>query len=58
MVIVANEDLKPDDELSFNYNFQRYGEGKQRCFCGSKSCKGVCVCISFIFCRVHLTPVD
>lgn len=27
------------EELTFDYNFERYGDKPMRCFCGSKKCR-------------------
>lgn len=40
MGIFALQNIECQEELAFNYNFQRFGEGAQRCFCGAKSCVG------------------
>jgi histone-lysine N-methyltransferase SETD2 len=29
----------PGEELTFDYNFERYGDKPMRCFCGSKKCR-------------------
>eukprot|EP00794_Sanderia_malayensis_P017709 gene17709-19478_t len=34
-------EIQPGEELSFDYQYQRYGEKAQRCLCGSSNCRGV-----------------
>jgi len=34
-------EIEPGEELTFDYQYQRYGEKAQRCFCGSENCRGV-----------------
>jgi hypothetical protein len=41
MGIFALRDIKPQEELCFDYNFQRYGDEEQKCYCGSKNCRGI-----------------
>ncbi|ODM96183.1 hypothetical protein Ocin01_10498 [Orchesella cincta] len=36
----AIADLRPGDEITFDYQFQRYGKKAQRCFCMADSCRG------------------
>ncbi|XP_054709302.1 histone-lysine N-methyltransferase SETD2-like [Uloborus diversus] len=36
----AKTDLKASSELTFDYQFERYGRQAQNCFCGSDSCTG------------------
>eukprot|EP00879_Flechtneria_rotunda_P011715 GHRR01012236.1.p1 GENE.GHRR01012236.1~~GHRR01012236.1.p1 ORF type:complete len:1545 (+),score=749.24 GHRR01012236.1:1019-5653(+) len=31
--------IKAGEELTFDYNFERYGDKPMRCFCGSKRCR-------------------
>jgi hypothetical protein len=31
--------LSAGEELTFDYNFERYGDKPMRCFCGSKKCR-------------------
>ncbi|KAF6266782.1 hypothetical protein COO60DRAFT_1265640 [Scenedesmus sp. NREL 46B-D3] len=31
--------IKAGEELTFDYNFERYGDKPMRCFCGSKKCR-------------------
>lgn len=38
--IFATRDIHLDEELSYDYNFQSFGETK-RCFCGSNNCRGL-----------------
>lgn len=28
------------EELTFDYQFQRFGESAQKCYCGSENCRG------------------
>jgi len=39
MGIFAIKDIGPNEELCFNYNFQRFGENAQECHCGAKNCR-------------------
>ncbi|KAI1292232.1 Histone-lysine N-methyltransferase SETD2 [Halotydeus destructor] len=32
--------LEKNEEVTFDYQFQRYGKEAQKCFCGSPSCRG------------------
>lgn len=41
MGIFSIRSIAPGQELSFNYNFQRFGEGFQACRCGAPSCIGL-----------------
>ncbi|GFQ81316.1 histone-lysine N-methyltransferase SETD2 [Trichonephila clavata] len=36
----ARRDLKAGEELTFDYQFQRYGREAQKCFCESELCSG------------------
>jgi len=36
----ALKDISAGTELTFDYNFERYGEQSMRCLCGTKSCRG------------------
>ena len=38
--IFALEDIAPDEELTFDYNFERYGDNPIKCYCGTKKCGG------------------
>ena len=38
--IHALEDIAKDEELTFDYNFERYGENPIKCFCGTEKCGG------------------
>ncbi|KAH9258905.1 hypothetical protein BASA81_002969 [Batrachochytrium salamandrivorans] len=38
MGIFSLKPIEAGEELSFNYNFQRFGEGTQACCCGAPSC--------------------
>ncbi|KAI1301454.1 Histone-lysine N-methyltransferase ASH1L [Halotydeus destructor] len=40
--LFANRDIKPGEELSYDYNFHSYNsESQQACLCGSEKCRGV-----------------
>ncbi|ESO95937.1 hypothetical protein LOTGIDRAFT_227153 [Lottia gigantea] len=32
--------IPPGEELTFNYQFETYGQKAQKCFCGSENCRG------------------
>ncbi|KAJ3336316.1 hypothetical protein HDU93_003092 [Gonapodya sp. JEL0774] len=34
------DDLPSGEELTFDYQFQRYGHEAQKCYCGSQNCRG------------------
>ena len=34
------QDIPAGTELTFDYNFERYGDKPMRCFCGTKNCRG------------------
>jgi histone-lysine N-methyltransferase SETD2 len=36
----ATEDVEAGAELTFDYNFERYGDAPMRCLCGAKGCRG------------------
>ena len=36
----ARKSLKSGDEVTFDYNFQRYGKEAQRCYCEAANCRG------------------
>lgn len=38
--IFATRDLKAGEELTFDYQFERFGGKKQRCYCGESNCRG------------------
>ena len=38
--IYALEDITNETELTFDYNFERYGDNPIKCFCGTKKCGG------------------
>jgi histone-lysine N-methyltransferase NSD1 len=38
--IFAQTDIAAGTELTFDYQFERLGSGKQKCLCGTKSCRG------------------
>ncbi|KAI9508050.1 hypothetical protein F5148DRAFT_1303778, partial [Russula earlei] len=40
MGIFSNRSIKKDEELTFNYNVDRYGHEAQPCYCGEDKCVG------------------
>ena len=38
--LFAVEDIKPGDELTFNYQFETVGDVQKKCLCGAASCTG------------------
>lgn len=32
--------VEKNEELTFDYKFQRFGEAAQQCYCGSANCRG------------------
>jgi|TARA_B110000967_G_scaffold28523_1_gene26569 hypothetical protein len=38
--IYALEDIRDAEELTFDYNFERYGDNPIKCFCGTTKCGG------------------
>jgi len=36
----ATSDIKAGEEITFDYNFERYGDKPLRCLCGAPSCRG------------------
>ncbi|KAF9228124.1 hypothetical protein BS17DRAFT_745368 [Gyrodon lividus] len=40
MGIFANRFIRKDEELTFNYNVDRYGHDAQPCYCGESNCVG------------------
>ncbi|KAF9239430.1 hypothetical protein BU15DRAFT_61942 [Melanogaster broomeanus] len=40
MGIFANRSVRKDEELTFNYNVDRYGHDPQPCYCGEENCVG------------------
>ncbi|KZT03301.1 SET domain-containing protein [Laetiporus sulphureus 93-53] len=40
MGIFANRNIRKDEELTFNYNVDRYGHDAQPCYCGEPNCVG------------------
>ena len=38
--IYALEPIAADEELTFDYNFERYGDNPIKCYCGTKKCGG------------------
>ncbi|POV99805.1 hypothetical protein PSHT_13372 [Puccinia striiformis] len=41
MGIFTKRDVKSGEELTFNYNVDRYGHSAQECFCGEMNCVGI-----------------
>jgi hypothetical protein len=37
--LFALKDIAAQEELTFDYNFERYGDKPMRCFCGTKKCR-------------------
>ena len=35
----ALRDININEELTFDYQFERYGTSRHPCFCGSKNCR-------------------
>jgi hypothetical protein len=33
------QDIAKGEELTFDYNFERYGDKPMRCYCGSRNCR-------------------
>ncbi|KAJ1303275.1 hypothetical protein OPQ81_011472 [Rhizoctonia solani] len=40
MGIFAKRDIEENEELTFNYNVDRYGHDPQKCYCGESNCAG------------------
>ncbi|KAG9103842.1 histone methyltransferase set2 [Ceratobasidium sp. 370] len=40
MGIFAKRNIQADEELTFNYNVDRYGHDPQKCYCGEPNCVG------------------
>ena len=40
MGIFAAKKIPKGEEVTYNYQFQSFGEIKERCMCGSKNCTG------------------
>ncbi|QRW06494.1 histone-lysine N-methyltransferase SETD2 [Ceratobasidium sp. AG-Ba] len=40
MGIFAKRNIEADEELTFNYNVDRYGHDPQKCYCGEANCVG------------------
>ncbi|GHP12023.1 hypothetical protein PPROV_001075000 [Pycnococcus provasolii] len=38
--IFATRDIQPGEEITMDYNFERYDERPMRCYCGESKCKG------------------
>jgi len=38
--IFAEQDIKPGEEITFDYQFERFGGKKQQCHCGEDNCRG------------------
>lgn len=36
----ALKQISSGEELTFDYQFQRFGESAQKCYCGSMNCRG------------------
>ena len=36
----ARRSISKDEELTFDYQFQTFGEKQQKCYCGSEKCRG------------------
>ena len=36
----SRKDIKAGDEITFDYQYQRYGKEAQQCYCGAHSCRG------------------
>lgn len=36
----ALDDIQKGEELTFDYNFERFGSRKQKCYCGQHNCRG------------------
>ncbi|KAI5704834.1 hypothetical protein M8J75_009263 [Diaphorina citri] len=36
----SRKNIKQGEELTFDYQYQRYGKEAQKCYCGSKNCRG------------------
>ena len=32
--------IKPGEEITFDYKYERYGQNAQKCFCGATNCRG------------------
>ncbi len=39
--LFASTDVPAGSELTFDYNFERYGDKPMKCLCGSKGCRGM-----------------
>jgi hypothetical protein len=37
--IFALRDIKKGEEITFDYQFERFGAFRQRCYCGSQNCR-------------------
>ncbi|CAE6458751.1 unnamed protein product [Rhizoctonia solani] len=40
MGVFAKRDIEENEELTFNYNVDRYGHDPQKCYCGESNCVG------------------
>ncbi|KAK9845360.1 hypothetical protein WJX81_004380 [Elliptochloris bilobata] len=38
--LFALRDIQAGEELTFDYNFERYGDKPMRCLCGARNCRG------------------
>lgn len=36
----SRKDIKQGDEITFDYQYQRYGKEAQKCYCGALNCRG------------------
>ena len=41
--LFALSDIRAGEELTFDYNFERYGDKPMRCYCGARTCRRVWV---------------
>jgi hypothetical protein len=41
IAILAIKHLAPGTELTFDYQFERFGSSSQKCFCGEANCRGI-----------------
>lgn len=41
IAFAATKVIKQGEEITFDYQFVSYGEKEQKCYCGSKNCRGV-----------------
>lgn len=38
--IFANRDISADEEFTFNYQLEQFGDAKTKCLCGAENCSG------------------